>query len=162
MAVEQPETSEKKPWALKRIAGFGVLGITVLASITIATLYATGVLGPANLAAAESEKAEAIYVPIEPAFTVNFHSGETLRFLQVGVDLMTRAPAVEEAIKHHLPAIRNELVLLFSAQTAADLATSGGKEALRRDALLSVQDILLSETGEHGVEAVYFTSFVMQ
>ncbi|VAX05680.1 hypothetical protein MNBD_GAMMA19-792, partial [hydrothermal vent metagenome] len=37
-----------------------------------------------------------------------------------------------------------------------------GKETLREEALEVVQQILEEETGDPGIEAVYFTSFVMQ
>ena len=61
-----------------------------------------------------------------------------------------------------MPAIRNNLVLLFSSQSYERVSTLEGKEALREEALGVVQEVLEQETGDPGVEAVYFTSLVMQ
>ena len=58
--------------------------------------------------------------------------------------------------------IRNKLVLLFSAKTSQELSTSEGKDTLRKDAKKAIQKVLKSETGKGGVEAIFFTSFVMQ
>ncbi len=102
------------------------------------------------------------YVPIDPAFVVNFEGAGPARFLQITVELMTRHPEVVEHIKKHMPVIRNNLVLLFGSQTYDKVNTLQGKEALRQAALAEVQKILEAETGDSGVEALYFTSFVMQ
>jgi flagellar FliL protein len=42
------------------------------------------------------------------------------------------------------------------------LNTREGKEKLREETLEEVQKVLLEETGEPGVDNVFFTSFVMQ
>ena len=52
--------------------------------------------------------------------------------------------------------------LFRSSQTYDSVSTLEGKEALREEALSVIQEILEEETGDPGVEAVYFTSFVMQ
>jgi len=75
---------------------------------------------------------------------------------------MSRHKEVEEQVKNHMPVIRNNLVLLFSSQTYDSVSTLEGKEALREEALTVIQKILEEETGDPGIEAVYFTSFVMQ
>ena len=107
-------------------------------------------------------KAEAVYVPIDPPFTVNFRGGAGARYLQVAVEAMTREVDIEAQIKRHMPVIRNDLTMLFSSKSARDLATIDGKEALRAETLASIQKVLQAETGKKGIEAVYFTSFVMQ
>lgn len=108
------------------------------------------------------ESLPAIYIPVDPAFVVNFASQGKARFLQVTVEVMTREPEMPDKIKLHMPVIRNNLMLLFSNQTYDGVSTLEGKETLREEALEAVQQILEEETGDPGVEAVYFTSFVMQ
>ncbi|UCE77348.1 MAG: flagellar basal body-associated FliL family protein, partial [Gammaproteobacteria bacterium] len=71
-------------------------------------------------------------------------------------------PAVADSIKEHRPAIRNNLVMLFSSQDPHALNTRDGKEKLRDETLSEVQKVLKQETGSPGVENVFFTSFVMQ
>ena len=75
---------------------------------------------------------------------------------------MTRSTEAIEAMKKHSPMIRNNLLILFSGQKAKTLRTIKGKEALRSAVLKEIQKILESELGKAEVEAVYFTSFVMQ
>jgi len=94
--------------------------------------------------------------------TVNFQKAGRARFLQVTVEAMTRDPAVKDALEQHMPMIRNNLLMLFSSKSSDELRSRGGKEALQNEALASVQGVLMQETGNEGVEAVYFTSFVMQ
>ncbi len=104
----------------------------------------------------------ALYFELRPAFVVNLSGPDSSRFLQVEVDLMARDQAVLNAIQAHNPAIRNALLLLFGSQRAADLQTREGKEALQRNVLDSINDILASREEGLAVEEIYFSSFVMQ
>ncbi|MND09812.1 flagellar basal body-associated protein FliL [compost metagenome] len=52
--------------------------------------------------------------------------------------------------------------MLFGAQKPADITTREGKEKLQADVLAEMQKIMKEETGKPSVDAVYFTSFVMQ
>ena len=106
--------------------------------------------------------APANYVSLEPLFVVNFEGNSAARFLQISVEVMSRKLEYAEHIKKHMPVIRNNLVLLFGSQTYDKVNTLKGKEELRQKALTEVQKILEEETGDTGVEALYFTSFVMQ
>nr|MDJ0890345.1 flagellar basal body-associated FliL family protein [Gammaproteobacteria bacterium] len=107
-------------------------------------------------------KGEAIYVDLHPAFTVNLQGKSKARFLQASVQVLTREPKVEQQIKQHAPMIRNKLVMLFSAKTSQELRTLEGKESLQNEARSAIENVLKAESGEGGVEAVFFTSFVMQ
>lgn len=109
------------------------------------------------------EKAAAIYVGFEPAFVVNFPADSPVKFLQVTVQIMTREMAVEHEIKANDPAIRDALLSLFAQQTSDKLATTEGKEELRTKALEAVRGVIKKEHGDADkVEAIYFTTFVMQ
>ena len=104
-----------------------------------------------------------LYLPLDPPFVVNFESEQVVRFLQITVQLMSRDPPTIELLKNNDPVVRDRLLQLFSNQTYAVLATKEGKADLRAQALTSVRAVL-GETGGHPekLEAVYFTSFVMQ
>jgi flagellar FliL protein len=108
-------------------------------------------------------KAPPQYLALEPPFVVNFESASTVRFLQISVQVLTRdLPTVQE-LKTNDPAIRNDLLLLFGNQKSETVATREGKEALRQQALETVRKIVSDNGGKPElVEAVYFTSFVMQ
>lgn len=111
---------------------------------------------------AVAPKQPAIYYPMLPVFVVNFESQGRQRFLQAELNLLVRENDIVPALELHMPAIRNSLVMLFSGQIYEDLQTAEGKELLRQQALLSVQEVLEKETGKPGVEQVLFTNFVMQ
>ena len=104
----------------------------------------------------------AIYHPLEPAFIVNFEDQGMLRYLQIGLTTMTRDQRIVDAINQNMPQIRNDLILLLSNQKMEVLATTIGKEKLRAQALAQIQGILAREVGIPGIEAVYFTTFVLQ
>jgi flagellar protein FliL len=94
---------------------------------------------------------------------VNFEAESAVRFLQVTVGVMTRDPATELLIKENDPRVRNDLLLILGGQTFATVSTTEGKEALRSKCLESVRAIVKEMGGESKkIEALYFTSFVMQ
>lgn len=105
---------------------------------------------------------EPIYLALDPPFVVNFQSDSATRFLQVGVQLMARDQKVLDAAKASEPAVRNALVMLFSSQDAKTLVSREGKEKLRTDAQAEIQKIIAERIKGGALEAVYFTSFVMQ
>jgi len=108
-------------------------------------------------------KLPAQFVGLDPPFVVNFEPGASARFLQITAQLMTRDPHMKEFLEANNPIIRNDLLLLFGNKHVEEVATQEGKEKLRADALKAVRKIVEEEGGEPDeVEAVYFTSFVMQ
>ncbi len=175
---------EPEPKSKSKLIIIIVLVVVLLGVSAAATLVLTGVLGGDDEAVAEETdsgdkaakkkgkkkdkkkskepKAPLSYVPLDPPFVVNFSGDSDVRFLQISLEAGTRDPAVVEQIKEHRPAIRNNLVFLFKAQDPVELDTREGMEKLRQETLAAVQEVLKAETGERGVENVYFTSFVMQ
>ena len=114
-------------------------------------------------AAEAAPKAAAIYYKFDPAFVVNFGGEGNVRYLQITLEAMSRDAAVIEEIKNNEPAIRNDLVLLFSAQQYDALLAPEGKETLRQAALQAVRKTVAAESGKaDAIEGVYFTSFVIQ
>ncbi|ARU89164.1 flagellar basal body-associated protein FliL [Pseudomonas sp. M30-35] len=107
-------------------------------------------------------KQAAIYEELTPAFVVNFTQGGRARYMQVSVALMTRDQAALDALKVHMPVLRNRLVMLFSGQDFTSLVTPVGKEMLRQQATASVQELAQKEVGKTVVEQVLFTNLVLQ
>jgi flagellar FliL protein len=109
------------------------------------------------------EKAPAKYVSFEPPFVVNFKADSAVKFLQVSLQVMTRDSVMERVLKENDPAVRNAILSLLDGQTYEVLSTAEGKEELRKAALEKVRGVMKSEGADPTkVEAVYFTSFVMQ
>jgi flagellar protein FliL len=122
---------------------------------------------PAEGAEKQAEEAEPKlppqYVALEPPFVVNFEADSAVRFLQVTVQLMSRDQHTIELLKTSDPVVRNDLLLLLGNQKYETISSREGKEALRGQALETVRGIVKDGGGEPAkVEAVYFTSFVMQ
>ena len=156
------------PAGKKRRPLLMVLALLVLAGGGAAIWWFTrpnAAAAKAGAPAAESSaaKASAIYYKFDPAFVVNFGTEGNTRFLQITLEAMSRDPAVIEQIKSNEPAIRNDLVLLYSAQTYEALMAPEGKDKLRQATLDAVRKVVSGEGAKgEAVEGVYFTSFVIQ
>ena len=107
-------------------------------------------------------KQPAIFEPMLPAFVANFNQNGRQRYLQVSITLLARNQADLEALKVHMPVIRNNLVMLFSGQSFDALATPVGQEMLRQKVTASVQEVAQKEVGKPVIEQVLFTNFVLQ
>lgn len=105
------------------------------------------------------------YLALEP-FVVNLKEGSRVRFMQIKMQILVPHAKVQEAITSHMPAFRDRLIMLFAHQDADVLRTPEGREALRVEALAVLRDVVAEVVtfGAEvpGVEAVYFTDFVIQ
>ncbi len=102
------------------------------------------------------------YVIMKPEFVVSFQTGTRQRFLQVSIEVMTRQPAVVEALQLHDPLLRNEIIRIISEQNFDHLRTAQGRVELQQKLLEHVGMLVKRESGADGVEAVLFTNYVMQ
>ena len=178
------EGEAKSSSGMKKIILLVVIALVVVAGTVGATLYFTGVIGgdektevangaeqtssevsPAKADDTEKKKntlTKSIYHLFEPPFTVNFDDNGKIRFLQISLSVSTRNEgAIEEMLKHE-PVIRNNLVLLYSSQTSEKMFTREGKNKLRDDTLKEIQNVMKANTGDIGIDSVYFTGFVIQ
>jgi len=114
--------------------------------------------GGRQAAAAKTE----LYLPMDPPFVVNFSDGDSLRYLQVAVTLMSHDPRAIQVAKSADPVIRDALVSLFSNQQYTIISNAAGREKLQEQALQAVRKIVAARMGRPGIDALYFTSFVMQ
>ena len=176
--TEQDEAAAEKSGGLmsKVVPAIGIF-VIVLAAQVVSPLITNMLYGPpgGQTAAVEGDEegaeeeipAEdlppALYQPLDPAMVINFEQEDgSTRFLQMSLQIMSRDQATIDAVKTHLPAIRNNFLFLIGNRSYADLATVAGKEQLRAELLAEIQAIMKKNLGEEGVEDVYFTSFVMQ
>ncbi len=123
----------------------------------------SGLLFSPQLVAEEDEKSKSMsYIPMDPAFVVNFPPDSGTRFLQIALEIGAKDKDIVKIIENNRPAIRHNLVFLFSDQKPLPLKTREGKDKLREQALGEIQQVINEEGGKGNVEMVYFTSFVMQ
>ena len=111
---------------------------------------------------ATNVKQPAIFEQMLPAFVANYNQNGRQRYLQVSITLLARNQADLDALKVHMPVLRNNLVMLFSGQDFEALSTPVGKEMLRQQTTASVQTLAQKETGKMAVEQVLFTNIVLQ
>jgi flagellar FliL protein len=114
-------------------------------------------------AAAAKPAGPPLYLALDPPFVVNFQADQLVRFLQISIEVLSRDQKTVDLLKDNDPLVRNDLLLLLGNQKYAAISTPAGKEQLRADSLT----VIRKDVGEAGgdpklVEAVYFTSFVMQ
>ncbi len=103
-----------------------------------------------------------MYIPLKPAFVVNYGGVGRLKYLKAELSVRVQDNDTASAVRHHMPYIRNNLVLLFSRQTDETLDTQAGKESLRQEALEEVRSILKAESDADGVVDLYFENFIVQ
>ena len=118
----------------------------------------------------ESEEVEAvvkqaaIYFSIEKPLIVNFkqQSKDAVRYLSVKLKVMARDQATIDAFQLHTPAIQHELLMLLLGQKYDELNTTAGTKVLQQQTLTTINEVLKAEEHEGEIEAVYFTSLIMQ
>ena len=161
------------PPAQKKGVGIGVLIGTVILAVAASTGIAfvlvqrmTATEPPADSksehADKKAEKGEAHFMALAPTFVVNLSDVDVLRYLQVEVEVMSRDEKSLKKMEAVMPVIRNRLILLFGSKSYAELAGRPGKEQLQAEALLQIREALELDPDSEEIEAVYFTSFVMQ
>jgi flagellar FliL protein len=144
-----------------------IIGAAVLVAVLAGALILTHVLGhsakASHTAATKKPVGPPLYLPLDPPFVVNFQADQLVRFLQVTVEVMSRDQKTLDLLKNNDPVVRNDLLILFGNQKYAELSTPSGKEQLRADALTAIRKDVVQAGGDPKLlEAVYFTSFVMQ
>ena len=145
-----------------------IIGAVVLIAGIGAALVLTHAFGgstPAHkkAAAVHAPVGPPLYLALDPPFVVNFQADQLVRFLQVSVEVMSRDQKTLDLLKSNDPVLRNDLLILFANQKYTVLATPEGKEQLRAQALTAIRKDLVQAGGDPKLlEAVYFTSFVMQ
>lgn len=102
------------------------------------------------------------YIALDPAFVVNLADDGGAKYLQADVQLQTRDADTAAAIALHTPIIRNRLLLLFGQQTSTALTGRNGKESLQAQALAEVKKTLKAQHASNQVDALLFTSIVIQ
>jgi len=143
-----------------------IIGAAVLvAALAAGALFLTHGHSKAAHAAAAAGKPAAppLYLALDPPFVVNFQADQLVRFLQVSIEVMSRDQKTLDLLKTNDPVVRNDLLILLANQKYSVIATPDGKEQLRTAALAAIRKDLAQSGGDPKLlEAVYFTSFVMQ
>ncbi|NOQ93328.1 MAG: flagellar basal body protein FliL [Methylophaga sp.] len=146
-----------------------IIAVAVLALIGGGAVMFLGGDAPSEEDAAEAEaavpvKQAPIYISVEKPLVVNFkeQSKGAVRYLQVKLKVMARYQATIDAFTLHTPAIQHELLMLLLGQNYDDLSTTTGTKALQQKTRSLINEVLKAEKHTGEIEAVYFTSLIMQ
>jgi flagellar FliL protein len=183
MAVDETEVAEAVAADRRGLGKTIGLGVGLFLLVALAQLI-TGIVGcltlpglmpgctareatAAGKAAPKPEKPRPppIYQAFDPPLIVSFQDQGSIRFLQATVEVMARDEPSIEAVKTHMPVLRNNLLNILSDKRLAELTSRDGKEALRKECLAEVQKVLKANATKQQpliVEDLYFTSFVVQ
>jgi len=159
------------PWKKILIIALGVL---LLIGIGIGAAYfifvpsdenkSEEVVAQGGEAAKEEKKGPAVYQNFKPVFVVNLSPDgkRKAKMLQIGVQALMHNQELVDFLKHNDPMIRHHFLKLFGSRTASELESLEGKEKLQADLLEELQRVIDEQGGPGSVEAVFFTSFVLQ
>ena len=181
------DTKTAKTGSKSRLIILIAVVMLVTTGALIATLYFTGSLSglTGSDAAEKKDEAdntkktakEAFYYNLQPAFIVNFEDQSSAAYLQIEMQSMTHDKEVNDLLTKHMPVIRNNILLIMSAQKFDQVKTRTGKEKLQAEILEGVRKIVgdavkqeykaknikvENEKNLPNVEQIYFTSFIMQ
>ena len=143
-------------------------GATRCVSATLLALTLNGAaLPPAHAqgTAAEATPVESrpgsLFTKLYPDFIVNLR-GNGSHFLMVTTQVQTRAQVdIDNALKHR-PALRHHLLMLLGDVSYRDALSPEGRLKLAEDALAVVRRVLDEEAGGSEIEAVLFTSYLVE
>jgi len=108
----------------------------------------------------EEEPKEPLYADVKKILVNIEHKGKT-HYVQADMELMSYDQTVIDQARRDMPAIRDRLIILFNSQDFDALKTADGKEAVRAEALVTVNEAL-GLTAPKVVEQVYFENFLIQ
>ena len=168
MAEEQTTTVETPAsGGTKKLILFGLIGLFVIGGGAFAAFTMMKAEPVADEEAEEvveaSSSAPPIYQSLHPPLVVNFkdQAGDS-HFMQITMEVMSRKQSVINAVREHTPAIRNSLILLYGGAVFEDIQSREGKEKMLADGREEIARIVAENSGEKGVEALYFTALVIQ
>jgi flagellar basal body-associated protein FliL len=105
-------------------------------------------------------KKERFYAEVGELLVAMSHRGAT-RHLQLTVQLVGHDEDYMKTVENDVPAIRNGLLVFFNQQEFSKVSTYEGREALRRETLQRINEII-GATVEERVADVYFTDYITQ
>ncbi|MFK7861385.1 MAG: flagellar basal body-associated protein FliL [Granulosicoccus sp.] len=148
------------------VAAFLGLAVIVGGSVFAAMFFTGAFDPPPEVAAAvpvvELAPENTYYYNVQPEFVVNFQGKSRVKFLMIEMVVATHDEEVIPILTDHDPELRNTLLDLLSTQDAEVLKTVDGKQALRDEALLLIDEIVGRHYKTERVHDIFITRLVMQ
>jgi flagellar protein FliL len=105
-------------------------------------LSCIGAVALANSEGGESFKEGVNYIAIKPPLVVNYGGPGRIKYIKAELSLRTENIKSAEEVSHHMPLIRDTLIMLISSVTDEQMASGEGKEKMRVEALAKINEAL--------------------
>ncbi len=121
-----------------------------------------------NFSAFSIEESEIVntqlgYYTLEPDITTNFvTTGKKLGYIKVRIDLLVPDIALLPILEKHNPLVRDAIISILGQQREDQIKSLSGREAIRKESLKQINELLLIETGQTVVADLLFTKFLYQ
>jgi len=110
-------------------------------------------MASANSGGGESFKDGVNYIAIKPPLVVNYGGPGRVKYIKAELSLRTEDAHSAQEVTHHMPLIRDTLIMLISSVTDEQMASGEGKEKMRVEALAKINEALEKANhpeGAHG------------
>jgi flagellar basal body-associated protein FliL len=82
------------------------------------------------------------YLPIKPALVVNYGGPGKVKYIKAEISMRVEDAKAAEEVTHHMPLVRDTLIMLLSSMTDEQVSSGEGKELMRQQALAKVNAAL--------------------
>ena len=82
------------------------------------------------------------YIAIKPHLVVNYGGTGKVKYIKAELSLRTEDMHSAQEVSHHMPLIRDTLIMLISSVTDEQMASAEGKEEMRLEALAKINEAL--------------------
>lgn len=99
---------------------------------------------PVALAAGGDEAfAEGVnYLSIKPPLIVNYGGIGKIKFIKVEISMRVENSQHALEVRHHMPLIRDTLIMFLSGMTDEQISSGEGKELMRQQALTKINEVI--------------------
>ncbi len=112
--------------------------------------------------AAEPENQPA-YIEMRPDIITNYVTdSSTLGFIRVTISLMIEKKEDLSKVEHHLPLLRNAIIQILGTKSKQQVRNISGRDSIRNECLVRVNELLVRETGAKLVKELIFTKYLYQ
>jgi flagellar protein FliL len=87
------------------------------------------------------------YLPIKPSIVANYGGEGKIRYIKAEISMRVESKHAAEEVSHHMPLVRDTLIMYMSSLNDADISTGEGKDAMRQEALRRLNDALDLQMG---------------
>lgn len=116
---------------------------------------------PSRTEARPAAPSPPVFVALDQ-FTVNLLPEESGQYLQVMLAIKVADNDAMNAIKLHMPEVRDRILLLLSSKQASDLITVEGKQKLSGEIVAETRKPVAALVPQEKIMNAFFTSFVVQ